>query len=175
MISATNKSIDGLVQQGSFRTDLLYRINDVVLSLPPLRERSDKIRLMETIYQQECGVPEMEISAEARNIFLGYSWPGNIRELRSVMRTALALSDGKLIRCEDLPDRLVTGEWAAGRVTTPANTPLWSDCDALERNRILAELERHHWRVIDTAKFLKVSRNTLYRKMRRYGIMDANA
>ncbi len=175
VISATNKSIDGLVQQGSFRTDLLYRINDVVLSLPPLRERSDKIRLMETIYQQECGVSEMEISAEARNIFLGYSWPGNIRELRSVMRTALALSDGKLIRCEDLPDRLVTGEWAAGRVTTPANTPLWSDCDALERNRILAELERHHWRVIDTAKFLKVSRNTLYRKMRRYGIMDANA
>ena len=175
VISATNKSIDDLVQQGGFRTDLLYRINDVVLSLPPLRERSDKIRLVKTICQQECGVSEMEISAEAWNIFLGYSWPGNIRELRSVIRTALALSDGNAIRCEDLPDRLVTGERAGGRVTTPATTPPWSDSDVLERNRILAELERHHWRVIDTAKFLKVSRNTLYRKMRLYGIMDANA
>ncbi|MHB1604348.1 MAG: sigma-54-dependent Fis family transcriptional regulator, partial [Acidithiobacillus ferrooxidans] len=64
VISATNKSINDLVQQGGFRTDLLYRINDVVLSLPPLRERSDKIRLVETICQQECGVSEMEISAE---------------------------------------------------------------------------------------------------------------
>ncbi|WP_414039803.1 sigma-54-dependent Fis family transcriptional regulator [Acidithiobacillus sp. M4-SHS-6] len=175
VISATNKSIDDLVQQGGFRTDLLYRINDVVLSLPPLRERSDKIRLVETICQQECGVSGMEISAEAWNILLGYSWPGNIRELRSVIRTALALSDGNAIRYEDLPERLVTSERGSGRVATPPTTPLRSDSDALERNRILAELERHRWRVTDTAKFLKISRNTLYRKMRLYGIMGADA
>ncbi len=171
VISATNKSIDDLVEQGGFRIDLLYRINDVVLSLPPLRERSDKIRLIETIYQQECGASEIKISADARHVFLDYSWPGNIRELRSVLRTALALSDGNTIGCEDLPARLVARDGHHGRAATPAATPLLSDRDALERNRILSELERHHWRVIDTAKSLKMSRNTLYRKMRLYGIM----
>ena len=175
VISATNKSIDALVQQGSFRIDLLYRINDVVLSLPSLRERSDKIRLIETIYQQECGASEIRMSADVWHIFLDYSWPGNIRELRSVIRTALALSDGNAIGCEDLPVRLVEArDGPHGRAATSAATPPLNDRDVLERNRILSELEHHHWRVIDTAKFLKVSRNTLYRKMRLYGIMADN-
>ncbi|MCR2831812.1 sigma-54 dependent transcriptional regulator [Acidithiobacillus ferrooxidans] len=175
VISATNKSIDALVQQGSFRIDLLYRINDVVLSLPSLRERSDKIRLIETIYQQECGASEIRMSADVWHIFLDYSWPGNIRELRSVIRTALALSDGNAIGCEDLPARLVEArDRSHGGAATSAATPPLNDRDALERNRILSELEHHHWRVIDTAKFLKVSRNTLYRKMRLYGIMADN-
>jgi len=175
VISATNKAIDELVQRGDFRIDLLYRINDVVLSLPSLRERSDKARLIETIYQQECDALEIGISADAWQILLDYSWPGNIRELRSVIRTALALSDGITVRCEDLPARLIAHDRSGGGVTTPATTPILSDRDALERARILSELERHHWRVIDTARFLKVSRNTLYRKMRLYGLMAADA
>ncbi|KGI79045.1 sigma-54-dependent Fis family transcriptional regulator [Oleiagrimonas soli] len=167
VISATYHDLLHMVQDGRFREDLYYRLNGITLHLPPLSERTDKRELIDTLLREECGdeaVPD--IDPAAMDLLLGYAWPGNIRQLRNTLRTAAALCQDQTITADLLPPEIVEGEHAAQAAQETA-TPLR---DA-ERDALIRELERMHWNISRTAETLGISRNTLYRKIRKHEIV----
>ncbi|NML30455.1 sigma-54-dependent Fis family transcriptional regulator [Paraburkholderia antibiotica] len=183
LISASHRNLLELVQSGQFREDLYYRLKGVELNLPALRERVDKLPLIHHLLANETDDPP-ELTPEAEHALLTYAWPGNIRQLRHVLQMAIALSDGQPIRCEHLPPE-VTQRGSA--LDMPAALRLASaDLDAHladdadisslnaiqlnERETVLSLLDEHRWNVSNVAKALGISRNTLYRKMRRLHI-----
>ncbi|MCB1789333.1 MAG: sigma-54-dependent Fis family transcriptional regulator [Gammaproteobacteria bacterium] len=168
LISATHKDLMRKVEEGSFREDLYYRLNGISLHMPPLREREDRRALITHLARQEAGTPEgVTIEDAAMDALDWYEWPGNIRQLRNTLRTLIGLCDNGLIRRDDLPDEILSGcNNAASRPTARPHNPL----DIAERDTLLRELETAHWNVTRVASKLKLSRNTLYRKMRRLDI-----
>jgi transcriptional regulator of acetoin/glycerol metabolism len=166
LISATHQNLKQQVMDGGFREDLYYRLHGLSLQLPPLREREDRRELIRHLLDGEAGGPgRLEIEPEAMALMDAYEWPGNIRQLRNTLRTLVGLSEGGVIRVDDLPDDLLLGEESLDRPARPSN-PL----DVAERDAILRELEAAHWNVTRVASKLTLSRNTLYRKMKRYRI-----
>ena len=187
LVSASHRNLIELVHSGQFREDLYYRLKGVELTLPPLRERVDKLALIHHLLASETGDDPPELTPEAQHALLTYPWPGNIRQLRHVLQMAIALCDGQLIRSEDLPaeitQRLPEIE-APAVAPASAQAPLHHQPDEAdpaalkalnalqmnERETVLALLEEHRWNVSNVAKALAISRNTLYRKMRRLHI-----
>jgi transcriptional regulator of acetoin/glycerol metabolism len=178
LICATHRDLLDVIAQGQFREDLYYRVQGITLLLPALRDRTDKRELIRSILASEArpsAVPE--IDEDALLALENYSWPGNIRQLRNALRAALALNDGALIRSRDLPSEIATFRGRSAVATTQgpdaaegrvALNPLQS----AERDVLIQGLERHRWKVTGLARELDISRNTLYRKMRRLGIKD---
>jgi transcriptional regulator of acetoin/glycerol metabolism len=166
LISATHQNLKQQVMDGGFREDLYYRLHGLSLQLPPLREREDRRELIQHLLDVEAGGPgRLEIEPDALALMDAYEWPGNIRQLRNTLRTLVGLCDGGVIRVGDLPDDLLLGDESLELPARP-NNPL----DVAERDAILRELEAAHWNVTRVASKLTLSRNTLYRKMKRYGI-----
>jgi transcriptional regulator of acetoin/glycerol metabolism len=183
LISASHRNLLELVQSGQFREDLYYRLKGVELNLPTLRERVDKLPLIHHLLANETDDPP-ELTREAEHALLTYAWPGNIRQLRHVLQMAIALSDGQPISCEHLPPE-VTQRASALDIPTAlrlasadmdAHLADDADISALnaiqlnERETVLSLLDEHRWNVSNVAKALGISRNTLYRKMRRLHI-----
>ncbi len=175
LISATHRDLKELVMEGRFREDLYYRLQGITLNLPPLREREDKRELIKHILSLECGEKEqVGLSNGAMCQLESYAWPGNIRQLRNVMRTALALCDGPEITIYDLPQEISTqairaeGDSVSGD-SSSKEIPL-SALETAERETILLNLEKSRWNVTLAARNLKISRNTLYRKMNNLNI-----
>ncbi len=175
LISATHRDLKSLVADGRFREDLYYRLQGITLHLPSLRERQDKRELIRHILAQECaGEDAVNLSEAALRQLETYAWPGNIRQLRNVLRIALALRDGVEITVHDLPEeisRLAPGqpprlESASGAGPDTHLTAL----ESAERGAILQNLEKCRWNVTLAAKNLNISRNTLYRKMKNLNI-----
>lgn len=185
LISASHQHLPSRVREGRFREDLFYRLAGIELQLPPLRERSDKRELMQTMLAAESN-GLASLSAEAERALLEHAWPGNMRQLRHVLRTAAALAERKPINIEHLPSLV----GAAVAVSCPAPVPtvvfpssafgeLQADAplpvklnpiQANERQVLLQLLEQHRWNVSNVAKALDVSRNTLYRKLHKLHI-----
>ena len=163
VISATHRDLNEHVANGSFREDLYYRLNGLVLALPPLRQRSDREQLLQHLLTEESRGQALRLDADARQALLDFAWPGNVRQLRNVLRTLAALCDGDRISLGDLPAEIRQPK----RVLMPlVEQPL----DAAERSTLLAILEQQHWHMSRTAEQLGVSRNTLYRKLHKHGI-----
>ncbi|HEX3140950.1 MAG TPA: helix-turn-helix domain-containing protein, partial [Rhizobacter sp.] len=167
----------------------------IELQLPALRERSDKRDLIQSVLESEGG-GEATLSAEAERLLMEYAWPGNIRQLRHVLRTAAALADGKTITPQHLPalhDKVMPPAGPPATLTTSVAPPslAWSGSDAgpehtspdtasppiklnpiqaNERQVLLQMLVQHRWNVSNVAKALDVSRNTLYRKLHKLHI-----
>ena len=178
LICATHRDLLELIDKGQFREDLYYRVQGISLLLPALRDRTDKRALIRSILASEAqfsAVPDIE--EEALAVMENYEWPGNIRQLRNALRAALVLHEGTLIRTRDLPreifksgarplkDEAVAAESAEEQA---ALNPL----QLAEKHALIQGLERHRWKVTSLARELDISRNTLYRKMRRLGIKD---
>ncbi|MEN0109054.1 MAG: sigma-54-dependent Fis family transcriptional regulator, partial [Pseudomonas sp.] len=106
VISATHRELGEHVAAGSFREDLYYRLNGLVLSLPPLRERSDREQLLQHLLAEEAQGQPLRLEADARQALLAHPWPGNVRQLRNVLRTLVALCEGERIGLADLPAEL---------------------------------------------------------------------
>ncbi|MGI9301840.1 MAG: sigma-54-dependent Fis family transcriptional regulator [Gammaproteobacteria bacterium] len=180
IISASHQDMKELVAQGLLREDLYYRLNGITLSLPALRHRSDLEALIRSVLAAENDTSsEVAVDDAAFRQMLNYPWPGNIRELRNVLRTALALSDDGVIRLADLPkDIACAGDISLmGQASTLPQTDEQaapqdgrSALESAERDVLMEELERNHWNVTVTAKRLRMSRSTLYRKVKKYGI-----
>jgi transcriptional regulator of acetoin/glycerol metabolism len=184
LISASHRNLLELVHGGQFREDLYYRLKGVELNLPPLSERVDKLALIHHLLEKETNNDPPELTPEAEQALLTYAWPGNIRQLRHVLQMAIALCDGQPIRCQDLPGEITqrmpeNGPVAALRAAVPDVDPHPDDevdLSALnaiqlnERGTVLTLLDEHRWNVSNVAKALGISRNTLYRKMRRLHI-----
>ncbi|WP_130930888.1 sigma-54-dependent Fis family transcriptional regulator [Pseudomonas sp. Sample_24] len=167
IISATHRNLLERVQDGSFREDLYYRLNGLEVALPPLRERSDKSQLLDFLLAEEARGETVLIDGPARQALLGFAWPGNVRQLRNVLRTLAALCDGGRIGLEDLPLMIRQARPAVAQaIEEPAEHPL----EDAERLALLNALEQTRWHMTHTAEHLGVSRNTLYRKLRKHGI-----
>jgi transcriptional regulator of acetoin/glycerol metabolism len=155
------------VQDGSFREDLYYRLNGLEVALPALRERSDKEQLLDFLLAEEARGETVLIDGAAREALLGFAWPGNVRQLRNVLRTLAALCDGGRVGLEDLPAMIRSSRPAAVQaIEEPSEHPL----EDAERLALLNALEQTRWHMTHTAEQLGVSRNTLYRKLRKHGI-----
>ena len=160
LVSATNRPLRQDVDSGQFRADLYYRISGLNLELPPLRERSDKQALFQKLWEQHREPQQRAgISREVLELFQHHPWPGNLRQLSSVLRVALAMADDQPIRAEHLPDDffldLPTG---APPPTRPEHDDLASQYQACGGN--ISYLARH----------LGLSRNTLYKRLREQGV-----
>ena len=180
LISATHRNLQEMVKRGEFREDLFYRLQGIRLALPPLRDRSDKRQIIQHALAEEAGAGgSVTIDARAVAMLEQYPWPGNIRQLRNVLRTALALCDGNVITVRDLPEEVQRGGEPARAVAEPASVDSvegsLNSLESAERDALVQELERHRWNISSLAQQLKTSRNTIYRKMKRLGIRSAHA
>jgi len=171
VISATHRDLGERVAAGLFREDLFYRLDGLAVTLPPLRERTDKGALIDHLLEQEARGESVGLEPAARQALLGYTWPGNVRQLRSVLRAQVALCEDGLIHLADLPADI---RQASPALLAPASMPGTQEAGSLleqaERDALLAALEASHWHVSRTAEQLGISRNTLYRKLQRHGI-----
>ena len=169
VIAASHRNLRDMIARALFREDLYYRLNGITLELPALRERADKERVIHQALTAEAyaGRPAA-IERDALMQLLAYSWPGNIRELRNVVRTALAISDGGVIRRTDLPREIREADSAASQPQgmSPAN-PL----HAAERAALVRVIEEQRGNMTRVAAQLGMSRNTLYRKLKRHAIL----
>ncbi|HAQ73916.1 MAG TPA: sigma-54-dependent Fis family transcriptional regulator, partial [Pseudomonas sp.] len=164
LICATNRSLRQEVENGRFRQDLYYRINGLAVELPPLRLRTDKRALFQRIWEQHREPHQWAgLSTEVQRLFERHPWPGNIRQLSSVIQVALALADEQQIRIEHLPqDFLLDLEPAPGNDcrSAPAHAP------TPDNQPLHVQFEACHGNISHLARRLGVSRNTLYKRLR---------
>ncbi|MVV50039.1 sigma-54-dependent Fis family transcriptional regulator [Pseudomonas sp. PB120] len=162
IISATNRSLREQVQLGRFREDLYYRIGGLTLELPPLRERSDKQALFKRLWEQHREPSQWAgLSREVMELFGRHPWPGNLRQVSSVMQVALAMAEEQPVRPEHLPDDFfVDLEMEPVEVDEPLAVDL-NDVEDLNR-----QLQAAGGNISYLARRLGVSRNTLYKRLR---------
>ena len=171
VISATHCHLETLVSEGAFREDLYYRLSGANITLPSVRDRQDLawlIDLMLHLYGQQSGDRKVpKLSHETMAILRSHSWPGNARELRNAIEYATAVCHHNLVTPDDLPEYLTKTEM---RVAEPVKSSK-PDPEAAD---LLFSLRAHHWNISATAAAMKISRVTLYRRMKRYGVAQPN-
>lgn len=169
IIAATNRVLEEEVKKGTFREDLYYRLNVIHIHVPPLRERKDDIPLLVASFLEEFAVENGKnikgIDSQAKSAIYNYNWPGNIRELRNCIESAVVMCSGEEIKLEDLPP---TVSKSAGdqSISIPANATL----NEAEKIIILQTLAANKNNKSKTADLLGIGRKTLHRKLEEYGI-----
>ena len=165
LISATHRDLPTQIAAGMFREDLYYRLNGLRIKLPPLRERSDFDRIIERILAEEVDeIGTLALSDAARKALKSYAWPGNIRELRQVLRLACAMSNNGVIEQAHLPPEIAPPE--AGHEPL-ADNPL----ELAERDVFASKFAAHRGNIAAVARTLGLSRATVYKKLREYRII----
>ncbi|HJS89365.1 MAG TPA: sigma-54-dependent Fis family transcriptional regulator [Steroidobacteraceae bacterium] len=174
VVSAARGGLQEKVRRGEFREDLFYRLQSLVLTLPPLRERKDKAALIRHIFAQEsAATPSVLLGDELADALRAYAWPGNIRQLRNVLRGMIAMRSGDRLDGSCLPADYGVGEpetVEAEECELPPEAQGLNPLERAERGALLKEIELHHGNISRVAHKLGIGRNTLYRKMRRLGI-----
>jgi DNA-binding NtrC family response regulator len=167
-ISATNLTVEQLVDADRFRPDLFYRMNTVEIKVPPLRERREDIPLLlehfMAIYAQKYNLPTKRLSAAALDQLCAHAWPGNVRELRHAVERAVILSNGSTLETRDFS--LVTSRIQGPEV--PSNET--SRLDAVERSAIARALSDSNGNISRAAAALGITRSSLYRRKMKYGL-----
>jgi DNA-binding NtrC family response regulator len=165
LICATNRNLIEMVEKGTFREDLLYRINTVEINVPPLRQRITDIPLFLDhfleFYSNRYGKPGISYDKKLIDIMMSYKWPGNIRELKHAVERAVILSEGKKITRVDFPI------FDKGKYSGKKDG---SRLDDIEMNHIMELLRKNEGHITKTASDLGISRYTLHRKIKRYEI-----
>ncbi len=176
VVSATHRDLRRMIATHEFREDLYYRLAGTTLELPALKDRADKGDLIRTLLQEECGDEEpVDISANAYERMVRYDWPGNIRQLRNVLRTAAALCDDRVIRLSNLPQEIIDQDQRPAATTADGAPAAHIESPAValqnvERAALVRALEQYDWNVSHAARELRMSRSTLYRKFRQHAI-----
>ncbi len=175
VVAATNKNLPREVEENRFRQDLLYRINTVILDIPPLRERVDDIPLLvEHFLGKMVREERISVSDEAIELMRQYSWPGNVRELRNVVERALVLAQKGQVTPECLPVEIYNRK-KVGAIPAPSDKKPGATAKSLadlEKEQILATLNRVNWHRGKAATLLGITPKTLYRKLRSYNLGD---
>lgn len=165
LVAATNKDLATLTDEGSFRQDLLYRLNTIQIELPPLRERKEDISMLAnhfmTYYADKYGKTIHGIASTAMKKLCEHAWPGNVRELRHAMEKAVILAAGK----EILPH-----DFTFNRLKRPGVDYVSYNIEENEKQLIAKAIEKNRGNLSHTAKALGINRSTLYEKIRRYGL-----
>ncbi len=163
LVSATNQPVHQMVEEGSFRRDLLYRLNTIELVIPPLRERVDDIPILaEHFLSEACrkyGKPDLEISKKSMKQLKQYHWPGNVRELQNTLARGVIMSEDRQVRFDQL---------GSGMGTASAGHTL--NIEENEKSLIQKALVTNQGNVTRAASDLGIDRNALYRRMKKYGL-----
>jgi two-component system response regulator AtoC len=201
VVAATHRDLRAEIAAGRFREDLYHRLNVIQIELPALRERREDIGLLASYFLERiarhAGREGLAFTPDARELLERYDWPGNVRELENAIEHAVAVSEGRRIRAADLPGairapRLLTGgrraagaPHAGGGVASAGGVPARApEADHTRDTWSLAEIEKEHvQRVLalhrgnstTAAKQLGISRTTLWRKLRQYGLRRSGA
>jgi PAS domain S-box-containing protein len=176
IVAATNRRLEPLLEQGTFRHDLYYRLNVVRLEIPPLRERRDDLPLLtEQILRQlelETGVPVEGLDDGATAALRGHPWPGNVRELRNVLEQALYVKSGSVVTRDDLPQSLLAG--VAGGAAD-GGTSLKAQLRLSEREILRRALKEVQGNRAAAAARLGISRSSIYAKLELHGLGETSA
>jgi DNA-binding NtrC family response regulator len=194
IVAATNRNLDSVVANESFRSDLLYRINGFQIDLAPLRERPEDIEpLTRHMLRDAGGTTPIELEPQALDALRAYSWPGNVRQLKNCIERAVILSNNGRITINELPPEVarpplptatftapgsqagVTGDLTAAPsafASSPGAAP--TSLRDVERQQILSALEQTGWHRGKTAEILGISPSTLYRRLRDYNLEHRN-
>jgi DNA-binding NtrC family response regulator len=178
LIAATNANLDGEMREGRFREDLYYRLNVVRIQVPPLRERKEDIPLLcdhfLAKYRAKSGRDIRGITPEAMAMLMNYDWRGNVRELQNLIEMAVALEEGPWITMRYLPPHVLG---CVKRVQEPEGKPtniLELAVGNFERVFIEEQLRINDWNRRKAARNLGVHRNTIEKKIKKYGIRSEN-
>lgn len=171
VIAATNRNLEEMVQQGLFRKDLFYRLNVVVLDIPPLRRRLEDIPLLTEFLlkklAQRLGCPDKILDSSALQCLLSHDWPGNIRELENVLERTLNMVEEDVITAKHLPFYLCGNDPPA---ESEKIRPLKEAVEQLEKAMLLRALENAQGDCLEAAQALQISKSTFYKKLSDYGI-----
>jgi two-component system NtrC family response regulator len=176
IIAATHRNLPALIEDGTFREDLYYRLAVVPLELPPLRERADDIpELVQHLFlkvRQKNDLPNLKLPAPLVPYFSGYRWPGNVRELENVVERLVVLSVGDEIGFNDLPDFLQhqKSELDAIQFQLPEHG---ISLEGIEKELILKALQKFDGNQTQAAKYLDISRRTLIYRVEKYGLRES--
>jgi DNA-binding NtrC family response regulator len=195
IVAATNRNLDTVVNDGVFRSDLLYRINGFQISLAPLRERPEDVEpLTRYLLKQIAGTHPPQLTDDAATALRTYHWPGNVRQLKNCLERAVILSNNGRITLSELPPEVtrpaamvqsiipgapgapgvpavaVSGVGEVPMVPMGAAPPTSGSLREVERQQILAALEKTGWHRGKTAEILGISPSTLYRRLRDYDL-----
>ena len=169
LITATNKNLKELIQRGEFREDFYFRINVIPIHVPTLRERLDDVPLLIDHFSRELckrtGKKITGMTPESMDLLLSYSWPGNIRELKSVLEYAFAVAERGLIRVDQLPQSVVRDEVEPVQIRkiTPSDEPA-------EKSELIQALTQANGNQSEAARLLDVSRVTVWNRMKKFNI-----
>jgi Nif-specific regulatory protein len=162
VIAATNRDLREFVREGRFREDLYYRLSVFELYVPPLRDRGTDVELLLMFFlehfKKQHGRPDLVMLPSAREKLMAYNWPGNVRQLRNVIDSAVVLADGTQIKPEDLGLHDTSDELESLRI------------DFWERKLIKQAIERTGGNIPEAARLLGIGRATLYRKVEEYDL-----
>ncbi|MCM2359412.1 MAG: sigma-54 dependent transcriptional regulator [Geobacteraceae bacterium] len=172
IISATNKELEAEIRRGAFREDLYYRLNVLRINLPPLRERGSDIALLADFfarkYSTAAGLPLRGVSRPALKLLMNYPWPGNVRQLESVIERGVLMAESDQIQPEDLPAEVHQAA-TAGRLRF--ELPLEGlSIEELERDLIIKAMDRTGWVIAKAAPLLGMSYKTLQYRLEKFGI-----
>ncbi len=168
IISATNRSLKEMIKKGRFREDLYYRLNIIQIDIPPLRKRREDIPVLSSYFlgelNQKMGKDIKGLDEKVLELFKNLPWEGNARELRNVIERAYIVAKGDYITLSDIPEEY--------RKTTGAEEPpdISTSLEEMERNYIMEILKMTSGNCSRAARFLGISRRSLYRKLKKYGI-----
>ncbi|MEB2284116.1 MAG: hypothetical protein B6D46_02400 [Polyangiaceae bacterium UTPRO1] len=179
IIAATNRDLEQAMRDGTFRSDLYYRLNVVSLHLPPLRERPEDLPLLIKHFiatkSAQLGIREKHLSPEAVDALLRYSWPGNVREIENVIERILVLSDHEPIGLEDLPEQVRTGRVETSTIqqlVLRREKSLTDAVDDFEREIIRTALQHVEFNQTRAAELLGTTRRILKYRMDKLGIQS---
>jgi two-component system response regulator AtoC len=178
IVTATNKNLAKLKEEGKFREDLFYRINVATLRIPPLRERTDDILPLAKYfiqkYNEEFHKNVQEISEDVQNFFVTYPWPGNARELKNMIERAMILGDGETLVMEHLPSEILAQ--SSGQAKTVEGfqfPPEGLSLEKVEEDLVRQALKITQGNQTKAAKLLDISRDALRYRMQKFGIIES--
>jgi len=175
IVAATNQDIQAMAEQGTFRQDLLYRLNTLQIHIPPLRERGDDILELAYHYldyfRKKFNRPQLDFSREVPDLLRAYSWPGNVRELKNIIERGCLQSEGRNFSITALPPAIATP--GSGYVERPQHDPKAKTCldlNSREQHLIRKALKQCNWNQSQAARMLGITRNTLRYRIKKFGI-----
>jgi transcriptional regulator with PAS, ATPase and Fis domain len=164
LICATNRDLLQMVREGMFREDLLYRINTILIEVPPLRDRVDDIPILANYFLrvngERYGKSQMKISTHALEKLANYNWPGNVRELQHSIEKAVIMSDTLMLKPSDFVFNSSPASVMHGEMTL----------EEMEKKLIIDAMKRHSNNISIIAAKLAITRQTLYNKMKKYNL-----
>lgn len=176
IVAATNKDLAKMVEEGTFREDLYYRLNVVQIHIPPLRERREDIPLLVSHFiaqvASENGIPPKSFTQEAQNYLSGYEWPGNIRQLQNVIERCMVMIPRDVIDVDDLPPEIRDEEsqFKSAVDLLPVELNLADTLDKIEAALIRRALVRADFVQAHAADLLGISRSLMQYKLKKYNI-----